>query len=212
MVFFLIGLGLGDHRDITIRGLESVKKCSHLYLEYYTSVLGVDKAALEAFYEKEIVVADREFVESKAEEIYMQAKESNIALLVVGDPLCATTHVDIILRAKKEGIKVEVIHNASVMGAVASCGLQLYQFGYTVSIPWFEEGWTPSSFYERIQYNSKGGMHTLCLLDIKVREPDYESLMKFGKIRYMPPRFMTVSAVYFFLSSHYTNKKAHMYI
>ena len=30
------------------------------------------------------------------------------------------------------------MHNTSVMGAVASCGLQLYQFGYTVSIPLFE--------------------------------------------------------------------------
>lgn len=193
MVFYLIGLGLGDHRDITVRGLECVKQCSYLYLEYYTSVLGVDKDALEAFYEKPIQVADRDFVENRADEIYMQAKSSNIALLVVGDPLCATTHVDIILRAKKEGIKVEVIHNASVMGAVASCGLQLYQFGYTVSIPWFEEGWSPSSFYERIQYNSKGGMHTLCLLDIKVKEPDYEAMVKFGKVRYMPPRFMTVN-------------------
>lgn len=168
MVFYLIGLGLGDHKDITVRGLECVKSCSHVFLEYYTSVLGVDKAVLEEFYGKSIEVADRDFVETRAEEIYLQAKTSNVALLVVGDPLCATTHVDIILRAKKENIKVEVIHNSSVMGAAASCGLQLYNFGFTVSIPWFEEGWTPSSFYERIQYNMKGGMHTLCLLDIKV--------------------------------------------
>eukprot|EP01039_Chlorochromonas_danica_P004565 gene4565-5005_t len=193
MVFYLIGLGLGDHRDITVRGLECVKSCSHLYLEYYTSVLGVDKAALEAFYEKPIELADRDFVETRAEEIYHHAKTGNVALLVVGDPLCATTHVDIILRARQEGIRVEVIHNASVMGAVASCGLQLYQFGYTVSIPWFEEGWTPSSFYERIQYNSQGGMHTLCLLDIKVKEPDYEAMVKYGKVRHLPPRFMTVN-------------------
>ena len=41
-------------------------------------------------------------------------------------------------RAKARGISVEVVHNTSVMGAVASCGLQLYQFGYTVSIPLFE--------------------------------------------------------------------------
>ena len=47
---------------------------------------------------------------------------------------------DLILyyRAKARGIVVEVVHNTSVMGAVASCGLQLYQFGYTVSVPLFE--------------------------------------------------------------------------
>jgi diphthine synthase len=195
MVFYIIGLGLGDHRDITVRGLECVKNCDKLYLEYYTSVLGVDKQKLEEFYGKTIELADREFVESHAEDIYQQCREEglNIALLVVGDPLCATTHVDIILRAKKEGIPVEVVHNASVMGAVASCGLQLYQFGYTVSIPWFEGDIRPSSYYERISYNAKGGMHTLCLLDIKVKEPDYEAMVKYGKIKFLPPRFMTVS-------------------
>lgn len=193
MVLYIIGLGLGDHKDITVRGLECVKSSDLVFLEYYTSVLGVNKDVLEEYYGKKIEVADREFVETKAEEIYGSAKDKNVSLLIVGDPLCATTHVDIILRAKKEGIKVEVIHNASAMGAAASCGLQLYQFGYTVSIPWFEENWKPSSYYERIQYNSKGGMHTLCLLDIKVKEPDYESMVKFGKVKYLPPRFMTVS-------------------
>ena len=76
-------------------------------------------------------------VESDAERIYVQAKDHNVALLVVGDPLCATTHLDLMLRARAIGAKVEVIHNTSVMGAAASCGLQLYQYGYTVSIPWY---------------------------------------------------------------------------
>ena len=47
-------------------------------------------------------------------------------------PVCATTHTDIMIRAKSIGVEVEVIHNASVMGAVGSCGLQLYNFGQTV--------------------------------------------------------------------------------
>ena len=38
------------------------------------------------------------------------------------------------------------------MGAAASCGLQLYQYGYTVSIPLFEGEWRPDSFYDRIKY------------------------------------------------------------
>lgn len=169
MVLYIIGLGLGDEKDITIRGLEACKSCKRLYLEYYTSVLGIDKNKLEAFYGIPVVHADRNMVESEAEQIYVSAKEENIGFLVVGDPLCATTHTDLMLRARARGITVEVIHNASAMGAAASCGLQLYQYGYTVSIPLFEGEWRPTSFYERIQYNKNGGMHTLCLLDIKVR-------------------------------------------
>ncbi len=91
---------------------------------------------MEAFYGLPIELADRNMVESDAERIYVQAKDNNVAFLVVGDPLCATTHLDLMLRAKAIGVKVEVVHNTSVMGAAASCGLQLYQYGYTVSIPW----------------------------------------------------------------------------
>ena len=90
------------------------------------------------------------------------------------------------------GVKVEVIHNASVMGAVGSCGLQLYNFGQTVSIPFFEENWRPTSFYPKIKYNRLGGMHTLCLLDIKVKEPDFEA-MKRGRTVFLPPRYMSVN-------------------
>ena len=111
---------------------------------------------------------------------------------MVGDPLCATTHTDLIIRARDLHIPVEVIHNTSVMGAAASCGLQLYQYGYTVSIPLFEDIWRPGSFYDRIKYNRDGGMHTLCLLDIKVKEPDYVNHTG-GKLKYLPPRFMTVN-------------------
>lgn len=39
-MFYLIGLGLGDIKDITVKGLEIVKQCSRVYLEMYTSILG----------------------------------------------------------------------------------------------------------------------------------------------------------------------------
>lgn len=55
--------------------------------------------------------------------------EGNYAFLVVGDAFCATTHSDLYLRAVKLGIKVEVIHNASIISAVGCSGLQVYRFG-----------------------------------------------------------------------------------
>lgn len=79
-------------------------------------------------------------------------------------PCSATTHTDLVLRAFEAGIKVHVIHNASIMNAAGACGLQLYNFGQTISIPFFTSEWRPDSFYNRIAYNAKGGMHTLCLL------------------------------------------------
>lgn len=46
MVLYIIGLGLGDEKDITVRGLEAVRSSSKVVLEHYTSILGADKANL----------------------------------------------------------------------------------------------------------------------------------------------------------------------
>lgn len=191
-MFYIIGLGLGDCKDITVKGLEIVQKCDRVYLEAYTSILTCGTDALENFYNRKLIVADRDLVEQGADEILEGSKESDIALLVVGDPFGATTHTDLVLRAKEKNIGVQVIHNASILNAVGCCGLQLYSFGETVSIPYWTESWQPDSFFERIINNFQNKLHTLCLLDIKVKEPTLESLTK-KKKEYMPPKFMSVS-------------------
>lgn len=76
----------------------------------------------------------------------------------------ATTHTDLVVRAKQLGVDVKVVHNASVMNAVGICGLQLYRYGEAVSIPFFTGNWKPDSFYEKIRRNRELGLHTLCLL------------------------------------------------
>jgi len=192
-MLYVIGLGLGDERDITVKGLDAVRSCSKVFLEAYTSILGVDTSKLEQLYGKPVVVADRDMVETKSDLILEEAKANNVAFLVVGDPYAATTHTDLLVRAAKDkGIQVKSIHNASIMNAVAVCGLQLYTFGQTISIPYFEPKWRPDSFYDKIKANQSLGMHTLCLLDIKVKERNLEALMK-GIEKFDPPRFMSVN-------------------
>ncbi|XP_077231407.1 putative diphthine methyl ester synthase [Tasmannia lanceolata] len=195
-MLYIIGLGLADEKDITLRGLEAVKKCEKVYVEAYTSLLsfGVSSdglSTLEELYGRPVTLADREMVEEKADDILSEARGSDVAFLVVGDPFGATTHTDLVVRAKKFGIRVEVIHNASVMNAVGVCGLQLYRYGETVSIPFFTETWRPDSFYEKILRNRQLGLHTLCLLDIRVKEPSLESLCR-GRKCYEPPKFMNI--------------------
>jgi diphthine methyl ester synthase len=177
--------------------IQIVQSADLVFLEAYTSVLEgavVDAEKLQLAYQcKSITVADRDMVEQQAEDLILEpARDKCVAFLVVGDPVCATTHTDLWLRCRRMGIAVQTIHNASIMGAVGACGLQLYRFGQTVSIPLFEENWRPLSFYPKIQFNRKGQLHTLCLLDIKVKEPDFAAMMK-GQQVYLPPRFMTVA-------------------
>lgn len=104
----------------------------------------------------------------------------------------ATTHTDLVLRARELDIPTKTIPNACIMSAIGCTGLQLYNFGQTVSMVFFTETWKPSSYYDRIRENVKLGLHTLVLLDIKVKEPSLEALAR-GKIVYEPPRYMTVA-------------------
>lgn len=85
-MLYLIGLGLADEQDISLRGLNAIKKCSRLYLESYTSILHIPKDRLESLYAKAIILADREMVEQRADEILHDAKNEDVAFLVVGDP------------------------------------------------------------------------------------------------------------------------------
>ncbi|XP_018401533.1 PREDICTED: diphthine methyl ester synthase [Cyphomyrmex costatus] len=191
-MFYVIGLGLGDAKDVTVKGLEIIKKCDRVYLESYTSVLTVQQEILEEFYERSLIAADRELVENNADEILPKKEDEDVAFLVVGDPFGATTHTDLVLRAKEKNIEVKVIHNSSILTAVGCCGLQLYSYGEIVSIPYWINTWQPDSFYEKIASNRQRGLHTLCLLDIKVKEPTLESITK-KKKEYMPPKFMSVN-------------------
>ncbi len=172
MTLYLIGIGLNDEKDITVKGLEAVKKCSTVYLESYTSKLACSVEAIEKFYGKKIILADRELVEKKAEEtILKDAKEKDTALLIIGDVFGATTHVDILMRAKEAGIKTKIIHNASVLTAVGITGLELYKFGKTTSIPFNNQD--IKSPVDVLKNNQSIGFHTLFLLDLDPKNSKY---------------------------------------
>jgi len=182
MALNFIGIGLNDEKDISLKGLETVKKADFAYLESYTSKLNVPIDYLEKLYNKKIIIANRALVESEAEKtILANAKDNEVAFLVVGDVFSATTHIDLYLRAKKLGIKTRAIHNASVLTTVGITGLQLYKFGKTASIPFHNENVeTP---YDALALNQKNNLHTLFLLDLK--EYSNDSLSVHDAIRYL---------------------------
>ena len=71
---------------------------------------------------------------------------------------------------------------------------KLYSFGETISMCFWDGNWKPDSYYDKIIKNRKMGFHTLCLLDIKVKEQTVENLMRGNNI-YEPPRFMRTHQV-----------------
>ena len=163
---WLIGLGPGDLDHITERARRVARGCSKRYLEGYTAVLPpAEEEKLES------VVGPRERlmrdgVESP-ENMLEEAGESAVALLVVGDPMQATTHIDLEERCAEQGIGFQVIPGLTATAlAVSLSGLQSYRFGRQVTIPFSDGDYLPTSPFEMICRNKEAGMHTLALLDL----------------------------------------------
>ena len=163
----LIGTGISDERGITLSGLDALRECSKIYAERYTNLVPDGMLArLEALCGKKITLLSREAVEGE-KELLDAAKNEAVALVVAGDPMIATTHISLLLSAKKRGIETEVIHASSVLSAaIGESGLQAYKFGKMVTLAYWRDNYKPMSAYDVISENLSRGLHTLLLLDI----------------------------------------------
>jgi len=133
-MLYLIGLGL-DKDDLSLKAIKTIKDCEKVYLETYTTELPYSKIEIEKIIKKNITEIQRGLIENKSYKLIKEAEKQDIALLVYGDPLAATTHLSLLLESKKAKVKFKVLHNASIFNAISQTGLQLYKFGKTTSIP-----------------------------------------------------------------------------
>ena len=100
-------------------------------------------------------------------ELFALARDNLVALLIVGDPLQATTHVDLQLQAEEAGIYCRTIHGISITGLVTGAiGLSNYKFGRQTTLTYPYSGWIATSPLEVIALNTALGQHTLALLDL----------------------------------------------
>lgn len=162
-MLYLIGLGLNTE-GISLEGSKAMKKCKKVYLEGYTVDFPYSIEDISKSFNTKIELLDRNEVES--ERLIKEAKKEDIALLIYGCPLFATTHMTIIEDAKKFKVKYTVIYAASVFDAIAESGLQLYKFGKIASMPKWQKSFEPDSFLEIVEENRSIGAHSLILIDI----------------------------------------------
>lgn len=164
-MLYLIGLGL--NRDgISKYGLEIAKRCKKVYLENYTVEFPYALDELIEVVGKDIKQVERERVEDLS--LVDEAKRKDVALLVYGSPLTATTHISLLQECIASGVKYKVIHSASVLDGVGETGLQIYKFGKTTSMPGFEA----DSYIDVVKDNQKIDAHSLILVDIGLRFSD----------------------------------------
>ena len=163
---WLIGLGPGDLQQMTVAALEAARDADHRFLEGYTALLPPEELlGLEA------VIGPWELRMRSAVEVpddlLSLAQTSKVALLVVGDPLQATTHVDLELRCSDLGIPCHVLHGISITTIVTGAvGLQSYRFGRQCTFAYPYGEYLPTSPLEVILANRERDLHTLALLDL----------------------------------------------
>jgi diphthine synthase len=174
-MFYLVGIGLKPGH-LTPEAKEAIEKCGRVFLDTYTSAYSEGSVkGLEAAIGKTIVPLGRNGIEEGFAKILKDAKESGegIALLVFGNALSATTHVQLLIDAKRIGIPFRAIAGISIFDFLGATGLDQYRFGRTCTIVAPCENYAPESFYNTIEANFRGNLHTLCLLDIDA-ERDYK--------------------------------------
>ncbi|GIU68683.1 MAG: diphthine synthase [Candidatus Pacearchaeota archaeon] len=168
-MLYLIGLGLNDE-SFSKEAEKIILKTKKVFIENYTIKFPYQINKLEKKFNKKILIADREFIESL--KILKEAEKENVVLLVYGSPFFATTHISLINEAKKAGIKTKVLHNSSVFDALGNTGLQLYKFGKITSIPKWTKNFKPTSFIDIIKENLSINAHTLILVDVGLNFKD----------------------------------------
>ena len=162
---WLIGIGPGNPDLLTLEAVEAISNCKYVFMEGYTAHLSEEY--LEEFQMKfgEWEILMRGAIENPTKLLDLANKDT-VALLVIGDVLQATTHIDLILRCEKLEIPTQVIHGISITTLIGEVGLQAYRFGRQTTIPYSYKAYLPTSPLEIILANKKNNLHTLLLLDL----------------------------------------------
>jgi len=166
-MLYLVGIGLKP-AHLTLEALEVLKSCDQVFLEAYTSEYAQGFVEeLKKLVGKDFKLLGRREVEEQFGSALMSATKNKIALMIFGNALTATTHLQVLLDAKEKGVKTKVIPGISITNTIAETGLDEYKFGRIVTICYHSKDFEPDSFYKQIKQNQRIGLHTLCLLDIK---------------------------------------------
>ena len=162
----LVGMGPGRCEMMTQEAINAARLADHRRYEAYTALWHQDE--LDKLEEQvgSITKVMRPEIED-ATELLELAKSSLVAVMIVGDPLQATTHVDLQLQADEMGVPCKVMHGISITTILSGAiGLSNYKFGRSTTLTYPYGGWIATSPLEVIASNQYQGLHTLVLLDL----------------------------------------------
>lgn len=162
-MLWFIGIGITGPDSLSLRARQIISECDIVYFEQFTSPIKEQNShQIRSIVKGEFRLGPRWLVED-GREILDAARGKKVALLSYGDPYIATTHIELRVRAIREGIQTDTVHASSaITSLIGECGLHYYKVGRTVTIM---SGIRPSTAYYTIFENLKLGSHTVVLLE-----------------------------------------------
>ncbi|MEM0385310.1 MAG: diphthine synthase [Nitrososphaeria archaeon] len=169
----LVGLGVKGVKSMTFEGFEVLKESDVVFVDGYTTCIPENfvEELKEIIKKDVIVIFERKRIE-EADKILEEARNKNVSLAVLGDPLFATTHLALILECKKRNIPYKVVHNNSIACVLMnSFGLHSYKFGKIATIV-RHSGTPATTIYFTLYENLIKKLHTIFLLEYDVESKE----------------------------------------
>ena len=160
-MLWLVGLGISGSSSIPSDAAQIIRSADIVYLETFTSP-ACDVTSIGSMTE-DLRTAKRWMVED-GREILDNAAQKTVVLVSYGDPLVATTHNDLRVRAAERGIPTGVVHASSAVASViGECGLHHYKVGRMATI--MNDAKSLTTPYYVTYRNAVVGGHTVLLLE-----------------------------------------------
>ncbi len=170
---WLAGLGLDPPRTMPHGVLNALVQADECWLEAYTSLHPQIRDVMASLSTSlPCTLASRRMVEEQLLERLRAGRK--ILLLVLGDPLSATTHTSLLADATRAGIPFTILPASSVFTSIAKTGISIYKLGRTITIPYPRRSWRPTSWQDQLSSTIQQGLHSLILLDI-ITDPEERS-------------------------------------
>ncbi|MBA2266987.1 MAG: diphthine synthase [Nitrosopumilus sp.] len=173
-MLYIIGIGINEFESLSLGSMEILKNSDIVYVERFTGfisdefvnnlsdILRITNDS-RSTNDIEIKFIKRWFIED-GRKILENAQNSNVCILVYGDPLVATTYNELLVRAKKQSIEFKVVHSSSgILSLMGESGLQPYKFGKMVTM--MDDPMSSITVYNTIYENMCLGLHTLILTE-----------------------------------------------
>lgn len=160
-MLWLVGLGISGSGSVPEDAARLIRSADIVYLETFTSPACELKPI--GSLTGELRTAKRWMVED-GREILDGAAQKTVVLVSYGDPLVATTHNDLRVRAAERGIPTGVVHASSAVASViGECGLHHYKVGRMATI--MNDAKSLTTPYYVTYRNAVVGGHTVLLLE-----------------------------------------------